>query len=138
MNRISWFLLLGVVALAGCGSGPRLLHVFGNITFEGKPIENGTIEFIPADGTPGPSMGSSIKDGKYEIAKTKGPHENGVYQVRITNMRKTGKKTRNFMAPGGPLVDVEENVIPAKYNAQSTLKVTMTPDNAAKGFNFDL
>lgn len=133
-------LLLAIVVLlvAGCDNGPRLLPIFGTVSFEGKPVEKGTIEFIPTDGTSGPSTGGSIKAGQYEVAAAHGPRKDGVYQVRITALKKTGKTIANIMQAGGPPMELEDNFIPPRYNVDSTLKVTVTADAAGKGIDFEL
>lgn len=138
MKHISVLLALLAVCTVGCHSGPRLLRIFGTVSFEGKPIEKGTIEFIPVDGTSGPSTGGSIVNGRYEVAAVHGPHEGGIYQVRITALKKTGKTMPNIMVPGGPPMELEDNYIPAKFNRESTLKVTVTPEVAGKGIDFQL
>lgn len=126
------------ILVAGCGSGERLLPISGNVSFQGKPIEKGVIEFVPVDGTQGPSMGGSIKDGHYAVPRTHGARENGTYQVRITAMKKTGKTIPNIMVQNGPPMELEDNYIPAKYNRESTLKTTVTPEVASKGIDFQL
>lgn len=48
---------------SGCGEATR---VGGTVTYEGKPVENGRIVFLPADGQ-GPSAGGEIVGGQYEV-----------------------------------------------------------------------
>jgi hypothetical protein len=59
------FVLYGVapVLLAGCGSSTS---VSGRVTYETKPVGNGAITFLPADGH-GPVVGAPIVDGNYQI-----------------------------------------------------------------------
>ncbi len=46
-------LLIASVLLAGCGSdGPALGTVEGTVTYDGQPLEQGTIVFHPAKGRP--------------------------------------------------------------------------------------
>ena len=55
MNRIvASCLLTALVALHGCSepSGPKTVRVWGDVSYEGKPIEDGTIDFLSADGLP--------------------------------------------------------------------------------------
>jgi hypothetical protein len=138
MKHVSILLVCLLIGVAGCNSSPGLLQVFGTVSFEGKPIEKGTIEFIPIDGTQGPSTGGSIKNGRYDVAMAHGPREGGIYQIRITALKKTGKTAPNMFKAGGPPLELEDNFIPAKYNQQSTLKVTVTPEAASKGIDFAL
>src|SRR5215475_12345122 len=57
---LGFLLIAGVVASSsiGCGGGPRLYRVSGNVTFAGNPIPFGKIYFTPDgakenSGTPG-------------------------------------------------------------------------------------
>ena len=64
---------LSIILLSLClGCGREEIHIAGNVTFDGKPLEEGTIEFIPIEGTAGPSTGGSIRAGRYECSKDTG------------------------------------------------------------------
>ena len=56
---ISGLLLL----VAGCGSSTA---VTGSVSYEGQPVESGSITFLPADGQ-GPSAGAAISGGQYRV-----------------------------------------------------------------------
>jgi hypothetical protein len=67
----------------GCGMGaPEFHQLTGNVTFDGKPVVYGTVEFIPdsAKGHQGPAGSADIVDGVYDTSKaggkglSKGPH----------------------------------------------------------------
>jgi hypothetical protein len=72
------------------------------------------------------------------VAALQGPREGGIYQVRITAMKKTGKTIPNIFQAGGPPLELEDNFIPPKYNRNSTLKITVTAEAATKGIDFSL
>jgi hypothetical protein len=57
-------LLLSLVS--GCGG--NFARVSGEVTYEGKPVEKGTISFLPVDGK-GPSAGAAIVNGRYTATK---------------------------------------------------------------------
>jgi hypothetical protein len=134
---LSVAVLLGFVG--GCGSGAAKLGLQGTVTYRDGPIEKGRIDFIPIDGTTGPSVGAPISQGRYVVAADQGVVAAGTYQVRITAYRKTGRKEPNRVDRGGPPIDVEENIIPSNYNTQSTLKVHVaeTPDKNKLDFHLD-
>jgi hypothetical protein len=112
-----------LLLVLGCGSPDAVVTPQGEVSYEGRAIEKGAIEFIPIDGTTGPSARAIIADGRYAVAAKWGLKPEGVYQVRITGYRKTGKKAPNKIDRNGPPIEVEENYIPAIHNAESTLKV---------------
>jgi hypothetical protein len=58
---------LGSIAMAGC---QRSNSLSGKVTYNGKPIENGSISFQSADGS-GPGFGAQIVDGKYVADKVR-------------------------------------------------------------------
>jgi len=62
---ISCSVLSGILllAVAGCGGSTA---VSGSVSYEGEPVENGSITFVPADGI-GPSSGSTITGGRYRV-----------------------------------------------------------------------
>lgn len=133
-----FFCLPLLMVSVGCNSTISTSAIQGEVSFDGRPIEKGEITFIPIDGTPGASAVASIINGRYDVPSTKwGLASSGVYQVRIVAFRKTGKKERNALEPGGPMVEVEANFIPAIYNDQSTLKVHVTdlPNKDKVDFN---
>jgi len=123
--RFVWLSLLCVVtvSLGGCRAKPQAITVCGEVQFDGKPVERGTIDFLPVDGTHGPSAGGQIVNGRYQLSEKDGLVLNGVYSVRIVALRKTGVKTPNRLDPNGPPMELERNFIPAKYNSESTLKI---------------
>jgi len=97
--------------------------VVGDVSWNGTPIEDGSIDFIPVAGTGGPSVGAPIKDGKYSVPADKGPLANGTYRVELKAVRDTGK------FPPGPRyaksMTVREDIIPAEYNTASKIQKTI-------------
>ena len=140
MKHVRVVLVVLAVFAAGCGSssGPRLLRLHGNVSYQAKPIEKGQIEFVPVDGTPGPPISTEIVNGRYDIAAAHGGRDGGTYQVRITGLKKTGKTAPNILEGDSRTVELSENFIPSKYNRESTLRATITPEAVGKGFDFAL
>ena len=120
----------------GCDSGGGLVAVEGNVTFDGQPVEEGSIAFEPADGA-GPSAGGMIEQGKYTLGDEAGVMP-GKKTVRITAVRKTGRQIEaGPPAPPGTMVDVVEKYIPAIYNQESTLTCDVVAGSVNQ-HNFDL
>ncbi|OWK36124.1 hypothetical protein [Fimbriiglobus ruber] len=113
-------LVVLLIALMGCEAS--MLPVEGYVTLDGQPLEQGVIEFEPADGN-GPTSGGPIVNGRYELAGT-ARMPAGSKTVRIRAFRKTGKKIPPF--PGSSeRVDEMEQCVPKEYNDRSTQKVTV-------------
>jgi hypothetical protein len=125
-----YFVVVGlfVFLLAGCGSGPRRIHVVGEASYDGRPIDEGEIVFFPVDGTPGPSTGGVIRAGQYDVAAEVGPYAGGTYRVELTGVRKGGRYIPGANG-GGPTVEVVDQYIPATYNHQSTVQVTFPAES---------
>lgn len=129
-------LLVVLLVVPGCDSGPKKARVRGSVSFDGKPIEEGMIELVPIDDTSGPSTGGMISGGKYEIAADRGPLLGGTYEVRIQGFKKTGQTVVDRDRPNAPPTETKANFIPAEFNSKSTLKVTVSSKSAEH--NFDL
>ena len=144
-RRIAVWLAVACVLVAGCGRGsnPRRLPLAGSVTFAGQPVDEGLIEFIPIDATPGPSFGGVVKAGRYDVPAAQGGYEGGTYRVQINGSRASGKTSTvdtQVFKPDGPKlqVPVMESFIPAKYNVQSTLRATITRQASRAGIDFAL
>jgi hypothetical protein len=105
-----------LLACVGCGSGS--VKIEGAATFDGQPIESGSIVFEPADGK-GPATGGKIADGRYSVISEEGIAP-GKKIVRIIAVRKTGRQI-DAGPPAGTMVDEIEKYIPPIYNRKSTL-----------------
>ena len=125
-SRVAWFLLLTAAPIVGCGgSGPRRYEVSGRVSFAGEKVAEGTIAFVPVEGTQGPKVGANIQQGQYHIDRNGGPVA-GRYRVEITSYHRTGRKLPNL---GGQMVVNEVvNSLPPKYSGEtSELVVEIKP-----------
>ncbi len=132
--RASLSLACGAALLVGCDDGK--VEIRGLVQYEEKPLEEGMITFEPADGK-GPSTGEMIANGKYELTGDKRAMP-GDKIVRIVGMRATGRKVpAGSPSPPGTMIDEVIQCIPANYNDQTTLNITVTPGKA-NTHDFDL
>ncbi|MEZ6057127.1 MAG: hypothetical protein R3C01_10520 [Planctomycetaceae bacterium] len=88
MYKLLSILVMGVVfSLSGCGGGepvPDMYHLSGKITFEGQPVQNGSIFFEPTVAGGGHVGFAVIKDGAYDTKAEGGKgHAGGKLNVRI-------------------------------------------------------
>ncbi|HBJ38011.1 MAG TPA: hypothetical protein DDZ51_25295 [Planctomycetaceae bacterium] len=131
MHKVSLlvlFSLASIVCVTGCFSSstelPNTAKVNGTVTVAGSPARNLSITFESEGGQA--AFGVTDDSGNYELtaaAGTKGA-EIGVNTVRIETML-------DAPAPAG-----YKDPIPAKYNKESTLKVTV--EAGENTHNFDL
>jgi hypothetical protein len=115
------FVLVPVSALcfsaAGCGGGasdaPERYPVSGTVTFDGQPVPEGEIVFIPTSETGRPDA-AKIENGAFSLQATAGPKK-----VQITAYRDAAGKTETGAM--GEQLAAREQFLPARYNEQSEL-----------------
>ena len=121
---------LAIVALfGGCSGGTS--SVQGSVSYDGQPIQNGTITMIPTGGEGAKKVGTQIVDGKYQMTSELGPAP-GSYKVEIHWKKPTGKK---YKSDAGEF-DVVEEGLPAKYHAETSL--TTVIKSGANKIDFNL
>lgn len=136
-TRLPVCLLLAILAAcSGCSNKDANRNaVDGEVTLDGKPVEQGSILFIPVDGTEGAATGGPIQAGHYRISKTQGA-ATGWNRVEIHAVRKTGKMIPKGFGTTGEMIDEQVDIAPPRYNSASILKTEVTPDKNTA--NFDL
>jgi hypothetical protein len=131
-------LLACLLLVGGCGDGtPRRYEITGNVRFQGQPLDEGSILFIPTDPELSPS-GAPIRGGAYEVPKSHGLTP-GVYEVRVTSGER-GTDIRKELDPeqaGGEPYPIARERIPPRYNTKSELKIEVK-DGGPFTFDFDL
>jgi hypothetical protein len=116
--RPRFLCLLGVILLTGCG--PKLYHeVSGTVLVDNQPLDQGDILFVSEDGTLGSDAGK-IAAGQFRFQSTAGKKK-----VQIISTREL---PRPAGSPGEPVL---VNVLPPRYNVQTTL----TAEVRAEGDN---
>ncbi len=133
-TSIKTVLIILLYFISGCSSEKQRLPIQGNITFNGKAVMEGSIQFHPLVPTEGFLEGAMIQEGKYKIPAQKGLLP-GKYQVLVSAPDYKGKKPDPTAAPGA--VYQSKELFPEIYNTKSTLAVEVTlqgPNN----FDFHL
>ncbi len=110
--------ILGAL-FSGCG-GDGMTAIRGNVLFDGKPVERGVIRFLAADGKT-PTASAAIADGVYAAQIVPGEKH-----VQIRAFRVVGRRHHRD-DPNGPLEDTLQQILPARYNTQSTLICNVQP-----------
>jgi hypothetical protein len=105
---------LAAALAAGCADDGKAT-VSGRVLLDGKPLERGTIGFLPADGQ-APSAAARIEDGSYVAEVAPGPKK-----VEILGFRVVGQEKHDPRDPSSPMVDVTEQFLPDRYNKATEL-----------------
>ncbi len=140
--RLCW--ALTIACFVGCGGdrGPERVVVSGAVTYNGEPIPEGTIRFVPDATSSVPTTTALIVDGKYS-ADGKGGVSVGTYKIQIEAFRKVplnpnlSKRALSMVNPtfkdGG-----RQQYIPKRYNVYSQLEITIPAGSGEITENIDL
>ncbi len=135
MNCILWQLSVVCLcaAFAGCSkreySGAQRFPLSGKVTYEGQPIDMGSISFLPQGGDQRVS-GGYIMGGEYSVPEAQGANA-GKHRIEIRWQKLTGKKIRDPHSED--VTEQRAEGLPAKYHRDSEL----TADVSAKQTTFD-
>lgn len=124
---------VALVLSVGCRpAGDGRLPVSGTVTWDGESLDGGMIVFVPI--AEGRSSSGKVIAGEFDLPSERGLPP-GEYRVEITLEQETGKQ-RVFHGDGPDSVSLTKQVIPKRYNQESTLilKVDKPPVTA----NFEL
>jgi hypothetical protein len=120
--------ILALVLVAGCGpSGPAVGTVTGLVTLDGQPLKSGLIRFVPADGQSQTADGP-IADGRFTVAVPIGEKK-----VQIS-APKAGRKIKMYDTPDSPVVEETTELLPARYNVNTELTMTVAKGQQEKNF----
>jgi hypothetical protein len=128
--------MLLLLALAGgCGYRSKLerVHVSGQASYKGKPIEIGQVRFIPIESTRAPITVENIRNGAFTTDSSGGVPV-GTYRVEI-KMFDSEEYKNAPRVPGSPGPGVKQ-LLPTKYNSESQLTMTITSGSGAIEHDF--
>jgi hypothetical protein len=103
--------------------------VSGEVTLNGRPLDQGIIRFVPVDGK-SPTADAGITKGKFTATVPVGE-----MKVEITAPKVVGKD-RMYDTADSPQVDVVTELIPPRYNVRTELKMTVR--NGSQETSFQL
>jgi len=122
---------------AGCTQDgephPKTIAVKGRVTYLGRPLERGTISFLPDDGWP--AIGEIQTDGSYSLSTFDKGDGAVLGHHRVAVSSSDGDPT---VMPGSPGYKPPKELVPKKYTAaeSSGLEATVGPE--LRELNFDL
>jgi hypothetical protein len=130
-ERAAWLngFLVCVFFVAGC-DGDNSATAKGAVQFDGIPVAEGSINFVPVDGKTKTAWGS-IKDGKYD---TRVPV--GLMKVFI-NYPEVVDKKKAYDTPDSPTRPVYAETLPAKYSdrERTELQLDVKPGTNVKDWD---
>jgi hypothetical protein len=111
-----------IFALLFCGcAGNDFEAIKGAVTFQGSPLEQGTIQFYTLkDDEQIPTAGAMIRNGAYAVPRDSGLRP-GVYLVKISSTERIDDPQDNMKPP------TTRERIPAQYNTETKLTVEIGP-----------
>jgi len=134
-RRFVLAILLFSSAVAGCGPGNQIekVVVSGKVTRDGGvPMVKGRITLFPLKGTKGPVSGAEIRMGEYKI-DSKGGVPVGRHVVQFHEFDVDPNRDPTLPPPL-----VENNILPLKFNEQSTLELDVPAgDPIVRDFDLD-
>jgi hypothetical protein len=116
-----------LVALAGCSGGNARGTVSGAVKLDGEPLKRGIIRFVPVDGK-SQTADAGIADGKFTATVPLGE-----MAVEITAPKVVGKH-KAYDTPDSPVVEDVVELLPARYNVRSELRMTVQKGSQEKVF----
>ena len=138
------WIVVAAAVLVGCGrSGPERVIVSGTVSFNGKPVSKGFIRFSPLPGQQIPVTIAPITEGKYRV-DLRGGVPVGSHYLMIEAYRKLPPAARKIMMmgptrpPEATLDDHRQQWLPAKYNTNSDLTITIESGSQEITKNFEL
>ncbi|MDB5335622.1 MAG: hypothetical protein JWN70_1241 [Planctomycetaceae bacterium] len=128
--------VLAVGWCSGCGGETpiRRASVHGTVKWNGELIEDGTIVFVPINGTRGQPVGTPIVGGEYSVETENGPSV-GANKIELYANRKTGKKVKGAF-PAEAVIEQVQQYIPEEFNKKS--ETTAEVSNGENQLDYDL
>ncbi|MDR0705477.1 MAG: hypothetical protein LBF88_10885 [Planctomycetaceae bacterium] len=135
------FTLLLLPIVAGCSNNnPQgRVAVRGEVTLDGKPLEQGSILFSSVAGTtPMVAAGSLIKNGKFSLPAEKGLIPDQTYSVQFRSVEEIpGTRKKTTEDPTGLMGIQTRSILPRRYGVESKETVTATK-KSPNVFQFEL
>jgi hypothetical protein len=130
--------LLGTALIGGCSGGSGDLAVVeGKVTYNGKPVPNGTVNFLPANGDKPSATGEIQPDGSYSLQTYLGsrPSEGAVigkHKVVVVAMQDMSNRLPEERSPLPP------PIVPVKYTSPATSDLEVQVESKKNTIDLDL
>ena len=137
-RRLIAVVIAAACLAAGCNRGGEGLAVVkGKVNYNGKPVPNGTINFLPDDGNKPSATGEIQADGSYALTTFQSNHASegaviGKHKVVIVAMQDMASRLPEERIPLPP------PIVPIKYTSPATSDLTATVEDKENQIDFDL
>ena len=131
-----------LAVLPACSKAIKTEGVTGVITYNGEPLADATVKFIPTDATGSQSYGKTNEKGEYKLQTLLGAADAGTtpgsYKVTVDCVKSV--PTGNTIQENGQEIEEMdvEYVLPQKFGAPETSGLTATVNPGDNTINFDL
>lgn len=114
-----------LISLLGCADD-GMVDLAGKVSMDGVGVAQGTISFLPTDNR-GATAEAVINEGRYSVTMPRGEKK-----VAIHGFEKVGE--RFPWGKDNPAADVLKEIVPKKFNEDSTLTHDANKDDADANF----
>jgi hypothetical protein len=119
---------LAIMLLPGCGGGPSLANVSGEVKVDGIPLEKGVITFVPAEGKGQPVTGDVVH-GKYHVRTTVGKNIVMISAPVVIDKRKDAP------TDDANWLEITTESLPDKYHSKTTLSFEVQSGSNTKDWD---
>jgi len=134
-------LTASLLIVSGCGAENELglIPIRGEVTYNGKPLSDGSVIYVPVEPNGRQASGRINADGTFDLTTLKGKDGamKGSYQIAVYALKSKagGIPSREDMESSNRSTGAEpEFVVPEKYADPSTSELTDTVDESHSGF----
>lgn len=130
--------MVALCLAVGCNRGGEGLAVVkGKVSYKGKPVPNGTVNFLPDDGNKPSATGEIQADGSYALQTFQTNHASdgaviGKHKVVIVAMQDMASRLPEER------IALPPPIVPTKYTNSATSDLTATVENKENTIDFDL
>jgi hypothetical protein len=148
----TFILLLSALFVVGCNSGGiSVSSVTGEVTYNGQPVENALISFVPQSPNGRGASGQSESNGTFVLltqGATKSGAMSGEYKIlvsKLVEIDESGKEVIRQVAKGYDPNNAQEekrypqkNLLPEKYAKEETTNLIVTVEKKKNHFKLEL
>ncbi|MFI4875314.1 MAG: hypothetical protein ACIALR_08250 [Blastopirellula sp. JB062] len=120
----------------GCGSSgdPNMVPIRGSVSYQGAPVDDGVVRFVPSAGVKAPVRVAQVVDGAYEL-DGRFALSPGTYQIQIEGFEGEDMP----VSEPGQVVESRRQILPEQYNVKSKIDpLTVNTGDAALKKDFEL